>query len=442
MAEKNLMELARNTALIAQKTGAGDARVFLSRSRNVTLEWRDGKLDRIRESTSQGLSINLYVEGRYSSNSTSDLRPEAIDDYVKTAVATPRYLAVDEHRKLPDPSRYEGRTTEDLERSDPAVFDVKPKERMAQAKQLEEAVRAGDKQNKIVSVTSWVSDTSSMTVGFATNGFEATESGTSFSRGAESSVRDTKNRKPSGVDYGSTRFQADLPEIENLGAGALKRAMDQLGSKQVKTGVYQVIIENRVVPTFVRHLLSPLSGSSIQQKRSFLEDKLEKKVGSKLLTINSNPHLKRGLASTAWDGEGMATVRRPVFDKGVLKTFFLDTYYASKLGVDPTTSSKSNLIWEAGVRSVNEMIKEMTRGIYITSFLGGNSNSTTGDFSLGIKGHLVENGKIVHPVSEMNMAGNHLEFWGNLAEVGNDPWTHSSNRTPSLSFTEVQCSGA
>ncbi len=442
MADKNLMEMARNTALIARKAGAKDARVFLSRSRNVTLEWRDGKIDRIRESTSQGLSIDLYVEGRYSSNSTSDLRTEAIEEYVKTAVATTRYLAVDEHRKLPDPSRYKGMTTENLERSDPTVSGIKPEERMAQARQLEEAVRAGDKKNKIVSVTSWVSDTSSITVGFATNGLEATEAGTSFSRGAEASVRDTKDRKPSGVDYGSTRFQSDLPGIDDLGKGSLRRAMEQLGSRQVKTDVYQVVIENRVVPTFVRHLLSPLSGSSIQQKRSFLEDKLEKEVGSKLLTIKSDPHLKRGLASTAWDGEGMATVRRPVFDKGVLKTFFLDTYYASKLGVDPTTSSKSNLIWKPGNRSVKEMIKGMTRGIYITSFLGGNSNSTTGDFSLGIKGHFVENGKIIHPVSEMNMAGNHLEFWINLAEVGNDPWSHSSNRAPSLMFKDVQCSGA
>ena len=442
MADKNLTELARNTALIAQKAGARDARVFLSRSRNVTLEWRDGKLDRIRESTSQGLSIDLYVEGRYSSNSTSDLRTEAINDYVKTAVATTKYLAVDEHRKLPDPSRYKGMTKDDLERSDPMVSNIKPEERLAQARQLEEAVRAGDKAKKIVSATSWVSDTSSITAGFATNGFEATESGTSFSRGVEASVRDTKDRKPSGVDYGSTRFLADLPKIKSLGEGALKRAMDQLGSKQVKTDVYQVIMENRVVPTFVRHLLSPLSGSSIQQKRSFLEDKIDKEVGSKLLTINSDPHLKRGLASTAWDGEGMSTTRRPIFDKGVLKTFFLDTYYASKLGVDPTTSSKSNLIWQPGNQSVKEMIKGMARGIYITSFLGGNSNSTTGDFSLGIKGHLVENGKIVHPVSEMNMAGNHLKFWGNLAEVGNDPWMHSSNRSPSLMFKDVQCSGA
>ena len=59
---------------------------------------RDGKLDRIRESTRQGLYITLYVDGRYSSNSTSDLRDEAVADYVRQVVEGTRYLARDEHR--------------------------------------------------------------------------------------------------------------------------------------------------------------------------------------------------------------------------------------------------------------------------------------------------------------------------------------------------------
>ena len=78
----------------------------------------------------------------------------------------------------------------------------------------------------------------------------------------------------------------------------------------------------------------------------------------------------------------------------------------------------------------------------MTGFLGGNSNATTGDFSVGIKGFLVENGKLVHPVSEMNLAGNHLTFWKQLAEIGGDPWANSSDRAPSLRFDGVQCSGA
>ena len=83
----------------------------------------------------------------------------------------------------------------------------------------------------------------------------------------------------------------------------------------------------------------------------------------------------------------------------------------------------------------------MDRGILVTGFNGGNSNNTTGDFSFGIQGHLVEGGKLVRPVSEMNLAGNHLRFWKALEETGNDPFPYSPNRTPSLRFAPVQFSG-
>jgi PmbA protein len=100
-------------------------------------------------------------------------------------------------------------------------------------------------------------------------------------------------------------------------------------------------------------------------------------------------------------------------------------------------------VWDPGKRSLAELIKTgKKKGILITSFLGGNSNSTTGDFSLGIKGFFIENGAIVHPISEMNMAGNHLTLWNKLVELGNDPWPYASNRTPTLKLEAVQCSGS
>ena len=109
--------------------------------------------------------------------------------------------------------------------------------------------------------------------------------------------------------------------------------------------------------------------------------------------------------------------------------------------MDHTTDNYANLVWDSGDRDAEKMIQDTEEGILVTSFLGGNSNATTGDFSLGIKGYYIKDGAVVHPVSEMNIAGNHLSFWKKLAEVGNDPWTYSSNRTPTLRFVGVQCSG-
>ena len=137
----------------------------------------------------------------------------------------------------------------------------------------------------------------------------------------------------------------------------------------------------------------------------------------------------------------MAAKKRVLIDKGVLKTFLIDNYYARKLGVEPTGGSTSNVVFDYGTRSLDEMVASMKKGILVTSFIGGNANSTTGDFSVGIVGIYVEDGKIVRPVNEMNIAGNQKDLWNQLVEVGNDPYIYSSTRRPSLYFKDIHFSG-
>ena len=188
-------------------------------------------------------------------------------------------------------------------------------------------------------------------------------------------------------------------------------------------------------------LLAPLSGGAIQQQRSFLGDKLGQAVTSAVFSVTDDPHLMGGFGSCTFDGEGMATRPRPLFEKGVLRTFYLDTYYASKLGKEPTTGSGTNLVFASGTRNLEGLCQAMGKGILVTGFSGGNSNSATGDFSIGIRGLLVEGGRATRPVAEMNLAGNHLLFWKALEEVGADPFPHSEVRIPSLRFGAVQFSG-
>jgi PmbA protein len=159
------------------------------------------------------------------------------------------------------------------------------------------------------------------------------------------------------------------------------------------------------------------------------------------LTIIDDPFIKKGLGSRLFDGEGIAAKVMPVIEKGILKNYYIDTYYGRKLGMNPTTGSSSNIILELGTKSLDDMVKQVNRGILITSFLGRNSNSTTGDFSFGIQGFLIENGDIVKPVNEMNISGNLGEFWNMLVAVGNDPYPYSSMQTPSLMFEGIQFSG-
>ena len=439
---QSLLEQAKEVVRKAQKLGAQGVRASLGRSRNSEVEWRDGKLDRLRESTSMSVGVTLYVDGRYSSNSSSDLRPEALDDFLKEAVAMTRVLAEDKHRKLPDPARFKDRFEGDLKVFDQAGAEaVTAVNRRQTAKDLEAAARSGPKADQIISVTSSCSDTVSESAKVTSNGMEGIRQSSTFVVFTETSVKDEGGRKPEGWYYAVTRRRDELPPVEKVGGEATRRAFMDVGAKPEKSGEYDCIIENRVAARLMGGLLGPLSGRSIQQKRSFLADKMGQDVLGKVLTITDDPFVVGGLGSRTYDGEGMSLKKMPVFEKGVLRTFYLDTYYASKLGKQPTTGGQSNLVFAGGDKDLEGLLKAMGKGILVTGFSGGNSNSATGDFSVGIRGQWIENGKIVRPVAEMNLAGNHLEFWKKLAELGNDPNPYSSWRSPSLRFEKIQFSG-
>jgi PmbA protein len=188
-------------------------------------------------------------------------------------------------------------------------------------------------------------------------------------------------------------------------------------------------------------LFGALSGAALQQKRSFLEGKLGQSVGSEWLDVCDDPLLVRGLGSRLWDGEGIAARPFPVFERGLLRNHYVDTYYGRKLGMAPTTSRVSNLAWRMGPEGRDGLAARMGDGLLVTGFLGGNSNSTTGDFSLGVQGFRVREGRLAGPVGEMNASGNHRELWHCLTAVGNDPYRYSSMRTPSLLFSGIQIAG-
>jgi PmbA protein len=132
---------------------------------------------------------------------------------------------------------------------------------------------------------------------------------------------------------------------------------------------------------------------------------------------------------------------RPVFEKGILKTYYIDTYYGKKLDMKPTSSSSTNLVFETGSKDLQGLVTSVKKGILVTGFNGGNCNGTTGDFSYGIDGFLIENGEIVKPVSEMNITGNMKQLWTSIGELGNDVNKNSSLLAPSILFEGVDFSG-
>jgi PmbA protein len=188
-------------------------------------------------------------------------------------------------------------------------------------------------------------------------------------------------------------------------------------------------------------VLSPLSGSSIQQGRSLWKDRLNDRIVSEKLTIWDEPHRPRALGSSQYDGDGFLTHRRPLIEAGELKTFLINHYYAQKIGCDRTGADTHNLVWALGEHDLKQLAKATHNGLLIERFLGGNCNETTGNFSFGCAGRRIENGEITSAFSEANLSGQIEDFWQTLQAIGNDPLPQSTNGAPSCMFTQAQVSG-
>ena len=254
-------------------------------------------------------------------------------------------------------------------------------------------------------------------------------------------MKDPDGRRPEDWDAATARFLSDLPAPAAIGRGAAERALSRIGSEKGESAVTPVLVDARAAGRLVGALFGALSGSSLQQKRSFLEGKLGTRVGSDWLDVKDDPLVVRGLGSRLWDGEGIAARPFPVIEKGILASYYVDTYYGRKLSMAPTTSRVSNLSWRLGPDGRDGLLAAMGEGLLVTGFLGGNSNSTTGDFSLGVQGFRVRGGKLAGPVGEMNASGNLADLWQKLSGVGDDPYPYSSMRTPSLLFSGIQIAG-
>ncbi len=439
MNNKKRLELAKWAIERALKSGADQAAVSISNHRNIEIEFRDKKLDKVKESTENSLNLQIYTEHRYSTHTTNDLGKESLAKFIKEAVAGTKYLGEDKFRSLPDPKYYPGKLKADLKIRDTSYEKITSSDRVKMAAEIESAARA--QSDKIISTTSSYSDEYHERVRANSNGFSGAEERTSFSAGLVVTVSDKNGGRPEDWSWANARFYKDLPGPEALAKDAVQRAMQKIGQKKIESGKYDMIVENRAGSRLISMLQQPMSAHMVQQKNSFLEGMVGKKIASEKLTMIDDPMLEKGLGSRLFDRDSLAAKRRVMIEKGVLRYYYIDNYYGRKLGLELTSGSPSNLVFECGTKSPAELIKDIKKGILVNGFIGGNSNPTTGDFSYGIMGLLIEDGQIVKPVNEMNIAGNGKDFWNRLVAMGNDPFPYASWLVPSMVFEKVQFSG-
>jgi PmbA protein len=435
-----MQDVAEKTLELARQSGAEEAKVSVSRASHVELDQREGRLEKSSEALTQGMTLTLMVDGRSSAHSTSDLRPSAMDGFVRRAVDATRVLEPDlDYRQLPLDQM--GKIPlEDLDLVDLDGAGTTAS-RVEKVGHLEASVLAR-KSDSLISATSYLWESNSSSCVLFSNGFSAGSASTQYGMGAEVVLSGEGEKRPEASAYYSARHVSDLPDVDYVADEVWNRAAECLKGAPTESGVYTLILANRSVGRILGAVLGPLSGAAIWQGRSLYADKLGEQIGASHLHIIDDPTIPRAHGSRSFDRDGLEPKKRPIVKDGVLQTWLLDAYHSRKLERTPNGGSICNVIVPPGERSWQSIAADHDKAIRVTSFLGGNSNSTTGDFSFGIRGQLFHKGEFVQNVAEMNVSGNLLDLLGHFSEPANDPWLFSSYRVPSLVFEGVQFSGS
>ena len=424
-----IKQMSEDVLKIATSLGAdaAEAEVSLSIGQNVSV--RMGDVENIEYNRDKGLSVTVYFGQQKGHASTSDLTVQALKDTVAAACNIAKYTAKDPFCGLAD-ANLMAQEVLDLDLHHP--WDLSVEEAIVIARECEAAAlevdaRITNSEGASVSVGSGYFAYSN-THGF-TGGYPSSRHGISCSVIAEYEASMQRD-----YWYSTARAAVDLESAAAIGKKAGERTVRRLNTKKIKTCQVPVIFEATLASGLISTLINAISGGNLYRKSSFLLDSLGKQVASSLLNIVEDPHIKKGLASSPFDGEGVPTHTRQLVKDGVLQGYVLASYSARKLGLQTTGNAggNHNLIVRSGVDDFAGLLRKMDRGLVVTELLGTGINMVTGDYSRGAAGFWVENGVILHPVEEITIAGNMTEMLKMIVGIGTDVLVQGSKQVGSI----------
>jgi PmbA protein len=434
-----LKQISQDVLKLAKNAGASSAECDVSFGTGQTVSVRMNETENIEYNRDKGVAVTVYFGQQKGNASSSDMSPQALKDTVQAACEIAKFTAQDQFCGLADPSLM-ATDMPDLELHYPWSLSVE--EALEIAKRCEASAFNVDKKRIFNSEGASVSINEGVFAYANSHGFVG---GCPSSRHSISCsvIAEDGDAMQRDYWYSSARDPSDLESAEYIGKKAGERSVRRLGARNIKTGQYPVLFEANLASGIISSLVSAISGGNLYRKSSFLLDSLGKQIGASLLNIEELPHLKKGLASSAFDDEGVATKSRKLLENGILQGYMLGSYSARKLGMKSTGNAggSHNLVVEATHKGA-DLLKTMGTGLLVTEVLGHGLNMVTGDYSRGAAGFWVENGVIAHPVEEITIASNMMDMLNQIIAVGDDAILPSSKQTGSILIEQMTVAGS
>jgi PmbA protein len=442
-------DLAEDVLRRAKAHGADAAALVLGEGTEFSVSLRKGEVETLKEAGSKALGIRVLVGRRTASSYTSDFSPPAIAEMVEQTVAMARATGEDPAAGLPE--ELFPVDDVDLQMYDPTATSLDTAARIDRARRAEAAAFAVSPEIRNSQGASFGAGDDSVLLA-SSLGFMGTYRSSSVSLSVVP-VAERDGEMQRDYWYTAGRGLGDLEEPEHVGRVAAERTLRRLGSRKVPTCEVPVVFDPDSAGELLGTLFRAISAYSVFRNSTFLKDKLGQQVASPLLTMVDDGRRVRGLGSRPFDAEGLPTRRNVPIEKGVLKHWMCDTYSARKVGAKSTHCARrgiagspsvgaSNLYFEPGQESPEEIVSGVERGLLVTDLIGFGIDLVSGDYSQGAAGHWIEKGKLVHPVHEITIAGNLKQMLLDVDAVGNDLEFRGASAAPTLRIRRMTVSGS
>lgn len=442
MSEKkmNPTDLASSLVEYARKKGAAEAEVVINEGSQFTAIVRNGELETLTEAGSKNLQLRVFVDNKAATASSSDFGKATLTRLVDNAVARAKLSGKDPFAGLPDLEKVTVDVAK-LKLVDPAVAAMPPEKKIDYAKKVE-AIAVKQKGVQMSLGSRFITNVGTRTL-VNSKGFSGSYDGTVAYSVIILQAGEGDNLFQDYWFEGGTQL-AKLPEPEVLAKKAAERVTRLIGARKVETQVVPVVVEPAVTAGLLLGMLAGcVSGQTISRRQSFLVDKLGEKIGSDLVTVVDDGLLPGGISTQPFDSEGVPCRTTKVFDKGVLKSYLLDTYYGRKLEMASTGNADgtTNFYMAAGKSTPEEIVKSVDKGLLLTGTIGLGTDVTTGDISMGAFGLWIEKGEVAFPVAEITISANLADILKGIEMVGNDLRFLDSTNGPTVKVAEMTIGG-
>ena len=407
---------------LSKKLGATNASVIVSNSISETVNFRNKKLEESNRSDNLGIEITTYINKKKSSISSSNLLDDSIKILTEKCVETTKNTPEDEFNSLPDKDLLAS------EIKDLNIFDNTQIENDKKIEYLSQLEESASRDERIVNTESSFSENKSSFILANSIGFCKGYKSSSFSSTSVTVAKDDKSMERD-YEYSSKCHLQDIKSPEDLGKLAAKLAVKKLSPKKIGSEKISIIFDKRIAKGILSTFANAISSSAISRGTSFLKDKINEKIFSDNINVYDKPDILKGLGSKSFDIEGVKTNTLKLVEEGILKYYLVDTYNGKKLNLKSNgrCGGTSNLYFDNGKISYDNLINSNSRILYVTETIGHGSNLVTGDYSVGATGFLIEKGEFKYPINEFTIAGNFKEMFQNITLANDLDFEYSTN---------------